>query len=150
MPQSLSSLLVHLVFSTKGRHPWISPELEAELHPYLATVMQACESPALVINGTQDHVHILFVLARTQRLCDVVEEVKKRSSRWAKTKGTAYRGFQWQAGYGAFSLGQSMVATVKKYIANQKQHHGRRSFQDEFRDILARYQIDYDERYVWD
>ena len=150
MPQSLSNLLVHLVFSTKNRHPWITPELEVELHPYMATVMQECDSPALLINGTQDHVHILFLLARTQRLCDVVEEVKKRSSKWAKTKGPDYRQFQWQAGYGAFSLGQSMVPPVKKYIANQKQHHRRRSFQDEFRDFLAKYGVEYDDRYVWD
>jgi len=150
MPQSLSSLLVHLVFSTKDRRPWITPEIEQELFPYMATLMKACDSPALIINGTADHVHLLFSLARTWKLCDVVEEVKKRSSKWIKTKGDAFRLFQWQGGYGAFSIGQSMVPTTRRYIANQKEHHRMRSFQEEFQAFLVKYQIEYDERHVWD
>src|SRR5437773_132412 len=109
MAQSLASLLVHLVFSTKNREPWITPELETELHPYLATVCREMDSPSLTINSTADHVHILFSMGRTVALCDVVEEVKKRSSKWAKTKGPEFAQFQWQAGYGAFSIGESMV-----------------------------------------
>ena len=150
MPQSLSSILVHLIFSTKHRQPFISPDLERELFPYMATVLKECNSPALIINGTTDHVHILFCLGRTVALADVVEEVKKRSSRWAKTKGKQFAGFQWQAGYGAFSIGESMMAAVRRYIAKQKEHHRRRSFQEEFREFLAKYQIEHDERYVWD
>ena len=150
MPQSLSSVLVHLVFSTKRRQPLIDPAIETELHPYFATVFRACDSPSLTINGTADHVHALFVLARTERLCDVVEEVKKRSSKWIKTKGAAYAGFEWQAGYGAFSIGQSNVDALKRYIANQKQHHRKMTYQDELRKLLAKYRVEYDERYVWD
>ena len=150
MPQSLSSILVHLVFSTKERHPWIDQEIETELFRYLGGVMKNCDSPSLIVNGVSDHVHILFRLARTWRLCDVVEEVKKRSSKWIKTKGSRYRQFQWQGGYGAFSIGESMVAATRRYIARQKEHHRRRSFQQELRTFLEKYQIEYDERYVWD
>lgn len=94
MPQSLSSILIHLVFSTKHRTPWLTPEIETELHPYLATVFQGCDSPALIINGDCDHIHTLFTLARTWTVAQVVEEVKKRSSKWLKTKGTPLRQFQ--------------------------------------------------------
>ena len=150
MPQSLSSVLVHLIFATKNREPFITAEIEPELHAYLATVLRECGSPALLINGTTDHVHILFALSRRMALADLVEEVKKRSSKWIKTKGSGFRNFQWQAGYGAFSVGQSNVDALKKYIAGQKEHHRRRTFQDEFRTFVEKYEVEYDERFVWD
>lgn len=150
MPQSLSSILVHLVFSTKHRTPWIHPEIEPELHPYMATVLRNADCPSLAINGTEDHLHILFCLSRTTSVSDVVEEVKTSSSRWIKTKASDLHDFHWQAGYGAFSIGRSNVPAMKRYIACQKEHHRRRSFQDEFRELLRKYRIDYDERYVWD
>jgi len=150
MPQSLSSILVHLVFSTKHRENIITPEIETELYPYLATVFRKSQSPALLINGTTDHIHALFALHRTWAVSNVVEEVKKRSSKWIKTKGAAFENFSWQAGYGAFSIGQSNVPIVKKYIANQKTHHAKQEFKDEFRALLRKYEIEHDERYVWD
>lgn len=150
MPQSLSSILIHLVFSTKHREPIITPAVEPELYPYLSTVFRQCQSPSLAINGTADHIHILFALHRTQSISTVVEEIKKRSSKWIKTKDAVFENFAWQAGYGAFSIGQSNVAAVKKYIANQKAHHAKKTFQDEFRSLLQKYEIEYDERYVWD
>ncbi|HXG66182.1 MAG TPA: IS200/IS605 family transposase [Blastocatellia bacterium] len=150
MPQSLSSILIHLVFSTKQREPFIYPEIEPEMHAYLATIFRECHSPALIIGGEKDHIHALFALARTWAVADLVEEVKKRSSKWIKTKGPEFRGFQWQAGYGAFSIGQSSVAALKKYIADQKERHRRKSFQEEYRALLAKYNVAYDERYVWD
>ena len=150
MPQSLSSILIHLVFSTKYREPCLTPEIEAELHPYLATVLQGCDSPALIINGDRDHVHALFTLARTWAIADVVEEVKKRSSKWLKTKGPAFRQFHWQAGYGAFSVSQSQAETVRRYIADQKVHHTKLSFQDEYRALLRKSSVTFDETYVWD
>jgi REP element-mobilizing transposase RayT len=150
MPQSLASVLVHLVFSTKHRQPLIGPDVEGALHAYLATVLREMDSPAIAINGTEDHVHILFRLSRKMALAEVVEEVKKRSSKWIKTKGPAYGEFYWQSGYGAFSIGESGVEGLKRYIAGQKEHHRVKSFQDEFRAFLAKYQIEYDERYVWD
>jgi putative transposase len=150
MPQSLSSILVHLIFSTKNREPFISEVIEAELHPYMASIFRALKSPSLAIDGTSDHVHILFSLSRVIKIAELVEEVKTESSKWIKTKGPEFRNFHWQAGYGAFSIGQSQVPILKRYIARQKLHHQRVTFQDEYRKFLKTYGIDYDERYVWD
>jgi putative transposase len=150
MPQSLSSILIHLVFSTKNREPFIMPAIESELHPYMATIFREHNSPSLIIDGTRDHVHTLFALGRTITIADLAEEVKTGSSKWIKTKGREFRNFHWQKGYGGFSIGQSNVAALKRYIRNQKQHHRRLSFQDEYRDFLKRYEIVFDERYVWD
>ena len=150
MPQSLSSILVHLIFSTKNREPFITEPVEKELHPYMASIFRALKSPSLTIDGTTDHVHILFSLGRVIRIADLVEEVKTESSKWIKTKGPAFRSFHGQKGYGAFSIGQSQVSILKRYIAKQKLHHRRVTFQDEYRRFLKTYGIDYDERYVWD
>jgi putative transposase len=150
MAQSLSSLLVHLVFSTKYREPLIEPEVEPNLHAYMAVVFHECKCPSLLVGGMPDHIHALFSLHRTWAVADVVEEVKKRSSKWMKTNGSEYGHFQWQGGYGAFSVSQSVVQEVKHYIANQKQHHRTMTFQDEFRALLKKYEVEYDERYVWD
>jgi REP element-mobilizing transposase RayT len=150
MAQSLSSILIHLVFSTKNREPFLTPEIEKELHPYMATIFRECKSPSLLVGGAQDHIHALFVLSRTWTLADVVEEVKTNSSKWIKTKGRSWSAFHWQSGYGAFSIGQSQVERVKRYIANQRERHRRIGFQDEFRGLLKKYNIEYDERYVWD
>jgi len=150
MPQSLANILVHLVFSTKDRRPFIHPAVEGELHAYLVKMCRICGCPSHRVGGAQDHVHILCSLSRTITVADLVEEVKKRSSKWIKTKGPQYRTFSWQSGYGAFSIGQSGVDALKRYIARQKDHHKRITFQDEYRALLAKYQIEYEERYLWD
>ena len=150
MAQSLASILVHLVFSTKYREPLIKPAVESNLHGYMAVVFRECKCPSLIVGGMPDHIHTLFSLHRTWAAADVVEEVKKRSSKWMKTNGTEYQHFQWQGGYGAFSVSQSAVREVKDYIANQKQHHRQMTFQDEFRALLRKYEVQYDESYVWD
>jgi putative transposase len=108
------------------------------------------KSPSLAIDGTADHIHVLFSLGRVIAIADLVEEVKTESSKWIKRKGREFKNFHWQAGYGAFSIGQSNVETLKRYIREQKKHHSRVTFQDECRQFLKRYQVDYDERYVWD
>ena len=150
MAQSLSSILIHLVFSTKRREPFITPEIEPELHAYLAVIFREYKSPSLLVGGTEDHIHTLFALSRTASVAKVVEEVKTSSSKWLKMKGREFHSFQWQAGYGAFSIGQSSVPALKHYIANQREHHRHRSFQDEYRALLKRYGVAYDEKYVWD
>ena len=150
MPQSLSSILVHLIFSTKDRQPYITPEIESELHPYLATILREHGSPSLAIGGTCDHIHVLFALNRTTPIASVVEEVKTSSSKWIKSKGSAFQNFHWQRGYGAFSIGQSAVKVVKRYIENQKLYHRQTTFEEEYREFLKRYQVQFDERYVWD
>jgi putative transposase len=123
MAQSLSSILIHLIFSTKNREPLITPAIETELHPYMAKIFRELKSPSLTINGTSEHLHILFSLGRVIKVAELVEEVKTESSKWIKTKGSEFRNFHWQRGYGAFSIGQSNVTTLKRYIRNQKQHH---------------------------
>ena len=150
MSQSLSSVLVHLVFSTKNREPFITPAIETELHPYMATIFRELKSPALAIDGTSDHVHVLFSLARVVTIADVVEEIKTSTSKWIKTKGPEYRNFHWQRGYGAFSIGQSNLELLKRYIRQQKEHHKHVTFQDEYRKFLNVYGIDYDEKYIWE
>jgi len=150
MPQSLAKILVHLVFSTKHRERVLSDDVREELHRYIAGIPKNHESPAILINSVEDHIHILFSQSRNCSLADLVEEVKKGSSKWLKTKGRAFARFHWQNGYGAFSVSQSNVKQVKEYIQNQQEHHKRQSFQDEFLAFLKRHEIEYDERYVWD
>jgi REP element-mobilizing transposase RayT len=150
MPQSLASVLIHLLFSTKNREPLIAAEVEADLYAYLGGAFRALGCPLLAGNGTEDHVHLLFRLSRTSTLAQVVEAIKSGSSKWMKGKGPRWAGFYWQAGYGAFSIGEPGVEALRRYIANQKERHRRRSFQEEYRQFLETYQIEYDERYVWD
>lgn len=150
MPQSLSSILVHLVFSTKNREPWIRSSVESELFAYSTTVLSNAGCPSLAMNGAADHVHVLLNLARVKTIAEVVEELKTSTSKWIKTKGPDFRGFHWQAGYGAFSVSQSNVEDVVEYIRRQKEHHRGRSFQDEFQALLQRHKVPYDQRYVWD
>lgn len=150
MSQSLANVLIHVVFSTKNRMPFIQADIEDELYAYLATACRSLGCPALKVGGTEDHVHLLCSLARTTTIADLLEGIKADSSKWIKTKGARYKDFAWQNGYGAFSIGQSQVETLKGYISRQKQHHRQRTFQDELRAILKRYEVDYDERYVWD
>jgi putative transposase len=150
MPQSLAAIYVHLIYSTKNRQPLIRSEIEEELRKYHASILQALESPMLAADGTADHVHILLRLGRQASIAEVVEELKKSSSKWIKSKVPEYRDFYWQSGYGAFSIGQSGVPEVKRYIANQKEHHRKKTFQKEFRAFLGKYEVPYDERYVWD
>jgi REP element-mobilizing transposase RayT len=104
----------------------------------------------VLINSVEDHVHVLFELARTVALSSAVEDVKKASSKWIKTQGGEFNGFAWQAGYGAFAVSESNVPAVREYVANQQEHHRKKSFQEEYRVFLERHQIAFDERYVWD
>ena len=151
MPQSLSRILVHIVFSTKDRKPFLKDKrVRGELHGYLHGVLERLACPSLEINSVDDHIHILCVLSRKIAVMKLVEEIKTSTSKWIKTKGDLFRGFQWQGGYGAFSIGQSLVVPTRRYISNQKEHHRKKSFQEEFRGFLDRYEIKYDERYIWD
>jgi REP element-mobilizing transposase RayT len=148
MPQSLARVLVHLVFSTKNREPLIAAEHRERTFAYLAGTLNAIDCPAVIVGGVADHVHLLFVLARTLPLSKAVEEVKKQSSKWAKEH--VHPAFYWQNGYGAFSVSSSKVGDVTDYIATQEEHHRAMTFQDELREMLRRHGIEWDERYVWD
>jgi len=150
MAQSLSNILIHNVFSTKHRTETITPEIEKELYPYIATICNSLDCPAIKIGGTENHIHILCCLSRTITISKLVEKIKTGSSKWIKTKGTEFHSFSWQNGYGAFSIGVSNLPALKQYISNQKEHHKRRTFEDELRSLLKKYQIGYDEKYLWD
>lgn len=149
MSQSLSQIFIHIVFSTKERRPLLQEQIRDELYAYLGGTLRNLEAPALAIGGTEDHVHILCRLPRTLAVSDLLEEIKKTSSKWIKTKGDAFATFAWQGGYGAFSIGQSGVDAAMRYIRGQAEHHRKRSFQEEFLDLLRRYHVEWDERYVW-
>ncbi len=149
MPQSLAKNTVHLVFSTKNRFPWLKESLRPRLYAYLAGIFEKWESPAIVIGGHDDHVHALFLLSKNHPLKRIVEEAKKGSSKWIKSLATELAEFSWQNGYGAFSVSESNVAEVRKYIEHQDDHHRRMTFQDELRQLCARHKIAVDERFVW-
>jgi putative transposase len=150
MPQSLAKIYVHLIFSTKNRERLLDDDIRADLSAYLGGILRELDSPALEINTEPDHAHLLFNLSRTQSLSDVVSHLKRASTVWLKTKAKTYAKFHWQNGFGAFSVSQSSVEQVREYIRVQAAHHQKISFQDEFRALLKRYGIEFDERYVWD
>ena len=149
MSQSLSKLYVHMIFHTKYSQNLIRPEIEEELYAYMGGIIKANDSIPLKINGIENHVHILAVMSKNISLAKFLEEIKKNSSKWIKTKGENYKNFAWQGGYGAFSVSQSGIKEVKKYIENQKEHHKKVTFRDEFIQFLQKYEIEYDERYLW-
>jgi REP element-mobilizing transposase RayT len=151
MGQSLVKNYMHIVFSTKYRQPLIDQPVEAELHAYLGGICNRLECPVIIVGGYTDHIHILCLLSKKITLMKLLEEVKSHSSKWIKTKGAAYQNFYWQDGYGAFSVNPREVEKVITYISNQHEHHDKKkTFQDEYRAFLERYQVEYDERYVWD
>ncbi|MGE3311539.1 MAG: IS200/IS605 family transposase [Limisphaerales bacterium] len=150
MPQSLAQNWIHLVFSTKRRERVLVGEIRWELHRYMAGILGDLDCPAAAVNGVADHVHVLFNLHRNRALAMVVMELKRGSSKWLKARDGTLAGFGWQNGYGAFSVSQSGLPTVMAYIANQEAHHRMKTFEEEFRTLLRRYQLAFDERYVWD
>jgi putative transposase len=150
MGQSLVKNYIHIVFSTKYREPLIHPPVEDELHNYLGGICKKLECQPIKVGGYTDHIHVLCMLSKKIALIKLVEEIKSHSSKWIKTKGPEYLNFYWQSGYGAFSVKPDDVDRVTSYIANQKEHHTKKSFQDEYKSILNKYQVEYDERYVWE
>jgi REP element-mobilizing transposase RayT len=150
MPQSLVKNYIHIVFSTKHRQALIKNSIKDELFSYLGGTCKALESQPIIVGGTDDHVHLLVKLSRKMALMALVEKVKTHSSKWIKTKGSDFSNFYWQHGYGGFSVNPMQVDIVTAYIRNQEAHHNTASFQDEYRKYLEDYNIEYDERYVWD
>ena len=151
MSQSLAKVLVHTVFSTKERRPWLrEASLRGELHCYLGGILNHLQCQSIIVGGVEDHVHLLSTISRTCALAEMVKELKRGSSLWIKERAPDTVDFSWQNGYGIFSIGYSQIEEVRRYIAQQEQHHKKCSFQEEFRRLLARYEIAFDERYVWD
>jgi REP element-mobilizing transposase RayT len=150
MPQSLSYLLTHIVFSTKDRAPVLDATVRPALHADLATVARNVDCECFRVGGVADHVHFAVRLSRTITMAKLIEELKTSSSKWLKTQSPALAAFAWQRGYGAFSVGPSDLNALLHYIDTQEEHHRTRTFQDEYRAFLTKYGIEYDERYVWD
>ena len=150
MAQTLVSLYVHIIFSTKNRMNLITPEIEPDLFSYIGGILNNNKSKLLTANGTSDHVHLLISLSKNLGLSKLVGDIKRDSSVWIKKQDSQFNSFHWQDGYGAFSIGQSQIKTVKDYIAKQKIKHKQIDFKSEFRGFLRKYEIEYDERYVWD
>lgn len=149
MAQTLTSLLVHVIFSTKNRADLIPPEIEPKLHAYLGGIAKGKGCVALGIGGTANHVHLLVSMSKNLALSDLMEDLKKDSSKWIKTQAAGLGDFYWQEGYGAFSIGQSGVGDLKDYIAGQHERHRSVSFREEFVAFLRKYDVRFDERYVW-
>jgi len=150
MAQSLSKVILHIIFSTKDREPWLDSNVRPRMHAYLATICRDFGGALTHVGGVADHVHIVTTLPRTLSQAQLVEDIKKTSSKWIKALDARYRGFFWQRGYGAFSVSPSHLETVVRYITDQLGHHRTRTFQEEYRELLRKYGIDFDERYVWD
>ena len=150
MPQSLSKVILHIVFSTKNHEPWLDLDVRPRMHAYLATVCRDLGAELVRVGGVADHVHIVTMLPRTVSQAQMIEQIKKTSSKWIKARDARYRGFFWQRGYGAFSVSSSQLASVLKYVDAQTEHHRTRTFQEEYRDLLHKHGVVFDERYVWD
>jgi putative transposase len=150
MPQSLTKLYAHLIFSTKNREPMLDDEIRPRVHAYLATLVRDLDSPWVVVGGVADHVHVLFDMGKLHAPVEFVEQIKRESSKFVKTLGPQHGEFYWQRGYGMFSVGPANRDEAESYVRNQEEHHRVKSFQEEFRAFLERYGVAYDERYVWD
>lgn len=150
MSHSLSKVYLHIVFSTKNREPWLRPDLLSEVHRYLGGTSAHHGCPAVCVGGVEDHVHMLCLLGRTISQANLLAELKRGSSKWIKERFEGMAGFAWQNGYGAFSIGHSQVEQVKRYIGGQAEHHRKADFRDEFIALLRKYDVEYDERYLWD
>ena len=150
MPQSLSAVYIHLVFSTKNREPFLRDEkMRASLHSELGGISKKLECPPIITGGMEDHIHLLARFGRTITQAEWVKELKRVSNLWLK-KEYSLTNFEWQGGYADFSVSQSNLERVKRYIVTQEEHHKKRSFQDEVRELLRRHRMEWDERYIWD
>jgi REP element-mobilizing transposase RayT len=151
MPQSLAQIYLHIVFSTKERHSFLQDaSIRDEMHNYLGGICNNVGCPVLRVGGVADHVHLLCRLGRTRTVADLVQELKRESSKWVKAKSSLLGDFRWQNGYAVFSISPAHVEPVRSYIATQEEHHRTVTFQEELRRLLTKYGLEWDERYVWD
>lgn len=149
MAQSLSKLFIHIIFHIKNSNVKILKNEKSELYSYIGSIIKDNESIPILINGVEDHVHILCVMSKNIALAKLVEEIKRHSSRWIKTKGKYYSKFAWQGGYGGFSVSPSLHEKTKQYILNQEKHHQKMNFREEYLLFLKEYGIEYNEKYLW-
>jgi putative transposase len=150
MPQSIIRMFAHIVFSTKNREDLIHPEIENGLFSYIHGIVENNDPKLMIANGTSNHIHLLVSLPKKIDIPELVGDIKRDSSLWVKKQNSQFNNFYWQRGDGAFSVGQLEIDVVKNYIANQKQHHKAKDFKTEYRDFLKKYNVEYDEQYIWD
>ncbi|MDZ7757974.1 IS200/IS605 family transposase [Rhodohalobacter sp.] len=150
MPQSLSKVYTHIIFSTKHRKNLIDDLIENDLYNYVGGICKELECNPVQVGGHKNHIHLLCLLSRKVAQMALVQQIKQGSSKWIKTMGKPYSNFYWQDGYGIFSVSPKHVDTVIEYIKNQHEHHQKITFKDEYRKFLKNYGVDFDERYVWD
>lgn len=150
MAQTLTRLLVHIVFSTKLRRPWITPEIEAALFAYIGAICRANGCSLIAAGAADDHIHLLVVLSKSESLSDLLLQIKRDSSKWIKPRGQDFARFGWQDGYAGLTIGQSQVEAVTKYLASQRRRHRKLTFKQELVALLEKYEVEYDPRYLWD
>ena len=150
MAHSLANILVHLVFSTKGRNRYLDDAIRDDLHGYIGGIVGNLRGKLLKAGSVEDHIHLLIALPRTCSPADLVKEIKTGSSKWIKTQGANYRDFHWQTGYGFFSISPSHKEALEQYINNQAEHHKTVTFKDEYRRLMKKYGMEWNENYVWD
>jgi putative transposase len=149
MAQSLSNVVIHTIFSTKDRCACIIPDLQTELHAYLAKICQAHGSYVFKVGGVEDHVHLCTTLPRTLSQSAFIEELKTSSSKWIKTKHPSLKAFSWQKGFGMFSISHKHTDALVQYIANQQEHHKKIDFKSELLHLLKKNNLSFDEKYLW-
>jgi putative transposase len=151
MPQSLTQLNTHIIYSTKDQIGFLrDPGIRKELHAYIASILKTYESIPIIVGGVEDHMHILCIVSQKYALSKIVGETKRTSSKWIKTKGKQYTSFFWQRGFGGFSVSNSQVGNVRRYIENQQNHHKKRTFREEYLEFMRKHNIPFDVRYIWD
>jgi REP element-mobilizing transposase RayT len=150
MSQSLSAIYIHATFGTKNRNHWINERISANLHAYMATILKELDCPALFINSMPDHIHLLFRMSKTVTIAQIIEEIKKSSSKWIKEQPDGIHSFYWQRGYGAFTVSCSHLYAVTRYIARQEEHHKKVSYKEEIERLIKKYDVKgYDAKYYW-
>jgi putative transposase len=150
MSQSLTNIIIHIVFSTKKRQTWLYNDICRELYPYINKILENHKCHTYQIGGMPDHIHIVCALGKTISLAKLIEEIKISTSKWIKTKNNRFADFYWQSGYGVFSVSQTHLDILKSYVANQEHHHKISNFKEEFIRLLQKNSIPYNEQYLWD
>ena len=150
MPGTFHNIKFHLVFSTKHRESWLSDAIRPRIHDYLGGIIRGERGMVLAVGGVADHVHILFGWRTDESIASLVRNLKANSSKWIHETYPELHQFRWQEGYAIFSVSQSLVGRVQRYIQTQEEHHRRKTFQDELREFLRAHEIEFDERYLWD
>jgi putative transposase len=150
LAHTFTSLHAHLIFSTSGRRALLTKEVQERLFPYMGGIIREMKGVALIVNGVEDHVHLLAGMPTTVTVADFLRELKANSSSWMKETFATHGDFAWQTGYAAFSVSKSAIEEVRSYIARQEEHHRRMTFQEEYLAFLKRHEIEYDERFVFD